>query len=400
MKRKALSLPFIYAVLILLAIPGTAVLSQSAAPAESAETITLDIPLTGEERAWIADNPVIRVGGPRKFPPFYWTTDSPEADGIGYDYIRILADNLGMTVEYAGDLPWPDVLQGIRDGKIDLLAVTAKSPEREEFLLFTEPMISSPLVIFSRNDSPYISGLEDLNGITVALIENVTTYDWLKRDNIDVDPLMVSTPQEGLEALSLGEADAYIGNLAAGTYLIGENSLTNIKVAAPTDYGYYNLYMAARKGLPELVPILNKGLAAMTAEQKSRIKSRWISVKYEYGISRSDIIKAVLIVSAVAAILLAVSFLWNRRLAREIAIRIQAEAELSEALDNITELKGLVPICSNCKSIRDDRGYWNNLENYLDEHSDISFSHGLCPDCARKLYGEEKWFSDSKDQKG
>ena len=66
--------------------------------------------------------------------------------------------------------------------------------------------------------------------------------------------------------------------------------------------------------------------------------------------------------------------------------------ELQEALNNIKVLGGLVPICSRCKNIRDDKGYWNQLETYVDEHSDISFSHSLCPDCAKELYGKEKWF--------
>ncbi len=47
---------------------------------------------------------------------------------------------------------------------------------------------------------------------------------------------------------------------------------------------------------------------------------------------------------------------------------------------------GLLPICANCKKIRDDRGYWNQIELYIREHTDADFSHGVCPDCARELY--------------
>jgi len=51
-------------------------------------------------------------------------------------------------------------------------------------------------------------------------------------------------------------------------------------------------------------------------------------------------------------------------------------------------LDGLLPICSKCKKIRDDRGYWNQLEQYINEHTDATFSHGLCPDCQQELYGD------------
>ncbi len=62
--------------------------------------------------------------------------------------------------------------------------------------------------------------------------------------------------------------------------------------------------------------------------------------------------------------------------------------ELQEALNNIKTLRGLIPICSSCKKIRDDQGYWNQLEKYLREHSEAEFSHSICPDCAKKLYPE------------
>ena len=61
-------------------------------------------------------------------------------------------------------------------------------------------------------------------------------------------------------------------------------------------------------------------------------------------------------------------------------------AELQEALANVKTLTGLIPICASCKKIRDDQGYWTQLETYLAKHSDAEFSHSLCLDCMRKLY--------------
>ncbi len=60
--------------------------------------------------------------------------------------------------------------------------------------------------------------------------------------------------------------------------------------------------------------------------------------------------------------------------------------ELTKALDEIKTLQGIIPICANCKQIRDDEGIWNQLELYISEHSEADFSHGICPDCARELY--------------
>lgn len=60
--------------------------------------------------------------------------------------------------------------------------------------------------------------------------------------------------------------------------------------------------------------------------------------------------------------------------------------ELQKALSDVKALSGLLPICSNCKKIRDDKGYWNQIEVYISEHSEADFSHSLCPDCVNKLY--------------
>ncbi len=67
---------------------------------------------------------------------------------------------------------------------------------------------------------------------------------------------------------------------------------------------------------------------------------------------------------------------------------------LEEASRNIKILSGLIPICSSCKKIRDDAGYWHQIEKYIKEHSDAVFSHGLCPACAKELYPEMKLEED------
>ena len=89
------------------------------------------------------------------------------------------------------------------------------------------------------------------------------------------------------------------------------------------------------------------------------------------------------------------SLLWNRRLAREIEKRAALEQEqgkliqnLQRAIAEVKTLKGIIPICASCKNIRDDKGYWNQVEEYVQNHTDAEFSHGICPDCMEKLYPE------------
>lgn len=66
--------------------------------------------------------------------------------------------------------------------------------------------------------------------------------------------------------------------------------------------------------------------------------------------------------------------------------RDQLIRDLQNSLTKVKTLTGLLPICASCKKIRDDKGYWNQIESYIHEHSDATFSHGICPDCTEKLY--------------
>ncbi|MBN2403368.1 MAG: PAS domain S-box protein [Spirochaetes bacterium] len=74
--------------------------------------------------------------------------------------------------------------------------------------------------------------------------------------------------------------------------------------------------------------------------------------------------------------------------------RIKLIKELQEALAEIRTLKGILPICSYCKKIRDDKGYWEQIEVYIRDHSEAEFTHGLCPECAKKLYPD--YFNKNK----
>ena len=72
--------------------------------------------------------------------------------------------------------------------------------------------------------------------------------------------------------------------------------------------------------------------------------------------------------------------------------------DLKKALDEVKTLQGILPICSHCKQIRDDKGYWNKIETYIGEHSEAEFSHSMCPECSDKLYGDEDWYIEMKKE--
>lgn len=89
------------------------------------------------------------------------------------------------------------------------------------------------------------------------------------------------------------------------------------------------------------------------------------------------------IVSSLACIMELLRERYFRKLKEE-------KLALEKALGEIRMLKGMVPICASCKKIRNDQGFWTQIEQYMKEHSDVEFSHGICPECAEKLFPSKK----------
>lgn len=80
----------------------------------------------------------------------------------------------------------------------------------------------------------------------------------------------------------------------------------------------------------------------------------------------------------------------------ELRARIRAGERILTLISKIETLSGMLPICSSCKKIRDDKGYWQHIEIYISKHSHTQFSHGLCPDCMKKLY--PKYYKEDSDK--
>ena len=130
-----------------------------------------------------------------------------------------------------------------------------------------------------------------------------------------------------------------------------------------------------------------RGVKVLAAYEPVSILNLGIVAKIDMAEIRAPFIRAGLF-SAVLAVLAIVAgaFLFigvTEPLVRNLE---QSIAELTEAMGRVKQLSGMLPICASCKKIRDDAGYWTQIESYIKEHSEAEFTHGICPECAKKLY--------------
>lgn len=286
--------------------------------------------LTKGEMAWLSEHKNLRLGITPTWAPFqYFDADGKHA-GITSDYIHILNNRLGVEITAVKGLTWAEVLEKAKTGEIDVISAIVKTRERSEFLLFTDPYARLPLVMITRKDAPYIEGVEALKDGTIAIVRGYATQYFIERDFPDQDLLLVDSMDQALTAVSEGSADAMIDNIASVAFFQRKLGITNLKVAATTPYSY-DLSFAVKKDLPQLVPILNKALAAFTDQEKEIIQDKWVNIRIEKRVDWRMLQRYILLVIVIFGIILSLILFWNRRLAGEITERKRAEGALRES---------------------------------------------------------------------
>ena len=277
---------------------------------------TVEIIFTEAEEAWLREHETIRLGIAPDWMPFEYIAEDGTYMGMASDYIRIINEKIGMRMEVMPDLSWSEVIAKGKARELDVFTCVVETDKRRAYMNFTEPYLSFPCVIVTRKQAPFIGGLSDLYSRKVAVERDYFVHESLSVDHPAIELHVVETTPEALEAVSLGTADAYVGNLAAASYLIQSEGFANLKVAAPTPYTNYELKLAVRNDWPELIGILNKCLASITPQQHDQIRQKWFSVRFEHGIDPAYLWRLGLPIGGVAAIILILVLLWNMHIRR------------------------------------------------------------------------------------
>ena len=281
--------------------------------------------LSAEERSWLAAHRDIRLGVDPQWAPFEYFDATKTYSGISSGYVKKINEELGLNMHPLHGLSWSEIMEKAEAGEVDLLPCIMESSERSKFLNFTKPYTSLPMVILSRDDTPFIASIDELADKSVAVIKGSVTEELLNIDYPGHTLVLVDNIEEAMRKVSQGSIDAFIGNLASIKYMIGRLGINNLKVAGTTPYKF-ELSFGVRKDWPELVDILNRSLALLSDQERDKIHSRWVNIKVERETDWRQIWQIVAVVAVTMGFLLTVVVIWNRQLAREIGRRKRAQA--------------------------------------------------------------------------
>jgi polar amino acid transport system substrate-binding protein len=250
---------------------------------ESRSSFVQALHLTREERTFLETHPRIRVANEMDWPPFDFIQNGEPA-GFAIDYITLLADIIGVELEFINGYTWSELLEKGRKKEIDLFPVLWKSADREAFLSFTSPYIQLINVLVTRKNMPGIDSLADMKNKIIAVPAGYTLTESVMEQYPDYDYILVKNPAEGLKLVSLEKADGFIGSLGIINYIIKKQFLNNVHVAAEITLDRdLPLYMAVRKDWALLAGILDKAVKQVDPRQYDTIVNKWIGSMEQTG---------------------------------------------------------------------------------------------------------------------
>ncbi|MGF1586794.1 MAG: ATP-binding protein [Bacteroidales bacterium] len=237
---------------------------------------TLDSLLTADEIEWLKKNSHnIRFAPDPEWMPVDYVDSEGVHRGIVSDLLVIIEKKLDLSFNKLYYNPWSEALKAIENGKVDFLGSVQMTGKREEFLNFTDPYISIPLVILVGNNHDETLKANQINKMRLAAVRDYAYLDFVKSNYPEVEIIEYDDHLTTLIQTSLGNTDGAIIDLMAASVLVEKYNITNLNVGTKLDYTW-ELRFAISKNLPELSSILQKTLADITETQKHEIIGKWV----------------------------------------------------------------------------------------------------------------------------
>jgi PAS domain S-box-containing protein len=226
-------------------------------------------------RPFVEAHPVWRVSGDPTWRPYSFRSPDGKTVGLDVEFARLLAERIGVRVEWVEVPSWTEALRGFRAGEIDLLMGTAATPERYGEMLFTERYASSPVAVIARNDSPFLVTARDLSGRTVGVPADHVTTDYLHKLRSNSRLVTYADLEEAIRAVSDGRVDMMVAGLIPAATTIRALDLDGLKVAGLLDV-HFDLRVAVRRDWPIARDMLDAAIAVDPPEVRIELFDRWL----------------------------------------------------------------------------------------------------------------------------
>lgn len=299
----------------------------------------VNVALSASEKNWLRQHSSeIRFAPNPTWPPAEFIDDSGNYRGIVAEYMARVENQLGIKFQRVEYKTWAEIINALQQGKVDFVAGIHKSPDREQFLEFTDIYLKIPVVALCRNDM-YNKFLSDsLRGLRLACTEGYTSIDHVMAYFPQAQIIKTPTDLSAMLMASLGNVDGAVVDILTASYIAQKYGITNLALATETGFNW-QIGMAVRKEYAPLAGILNKVLSNISEEEKEGIYRRWVKIEMK-GIEdyRAKRMQRILWISlAIMALLVVVGILISLSLRREVARKTSALRAANQHLEALLE---------------------------------------------------------------
>ena len=309
--------------------------SNTHTSAEDVVSQTTTVELSSHERAYLKALGPVRMAVDPDWEP-YETIAAGTYVGIAADLIHLISTRLGMEITLVATRDWNESLEASRDGRVHMLAFLNQTPERETWLLFTEPYFRDPNVLITRIEHDYIADAAGLSGETIALPAGTSIEERLRNEYPNLEIEVVKNEAEAFEAVENRTADIAIRSLTMAAYTIRKEGLFNLKVAGQLPGLENQFRIGVVQSEPMLRTILDKGIATITPQDVQQAINNHLPIEMRTEVNYT----LILWLSSIFILLLAGGLLWNyflRRINRQLHEQDIALKQSQEMMGYIIE---------------------------------------------------------------
>jgi PAS domain S-box-containing protein len=250
--------------------------------------------LTQKERAYLSEKNKITMCIDPSWMPFEAFDKNKNYIGMTSDYFKLFSQELGVAFDVIYTRDWMESLEYAKERKCDILSLVAQSSQRKEYLNFTSPYLSIPVVLTTKIDKPFIDDFSALKGKKIGIPKGYYFAEVLQERYPYLDIVEVDNETQGLHLVTQDKLYGYVGTLASVGYLIQKNFTSELKIT-----GKFNekseLGIGVRKDDGILLEILEKLIINIEEKTKQQILNDWLNIKYETGTDYTFLLQIALV---------------------------------------------------------------------------------------------------------
>lgn len=237
------------------------------------------VTLTAEESAWIEAHPVVRATSKINTAPNEFIRAGRPV-GFSIDYLNLVAENVGLEIDYIYGYSWIEQLRKLEEREIDISHNIFQNDARDKFLDFTEPYVNLDLAFFGLIDAKPIQSISDLEGKRIGVVTGWSLNESYKEEFPSLNFIEVASSLEAALQVSEGKLDYFVATSFVAQSNIENNFITDVvEVGSPDIFEFTSnegARIAVRNDWPILLSIMKKGMAAISEEQFAALNRKWL----------------------------------------------------------------------------------------------------------------------------